>query len=149
MTENYTLNEVFSKWLSILSSADVLLSRVNFENSYDLSEVKYDRHNPDDVQKIMELTDMMRKLNDMYYSAKYLTRSVIHEGVLWKDSNGRYTDDYKTYTSGSSIEVLIDDGYSDPHWEVCRVEYNGNDYYLVEHSRIPMYGLQTRVRSKD
>ena len=145
---NPNVNEVFSEFVGLMKSAKVLLWKTKLEEFGDLSEVEYDKGNPDEAQKFQALSDMLNRLNDMTAETEYLTRAVVHESVLHRQGNGRYADEYQEYTSGSGIEVLLDDGYAAPHWEACRVEHDGEDYYLVGHKRIPMEGLHTRIRTK-
>ena len=81
----------------------------------------------------------MRKLADISDSIEYLFRPVQETSILNKDESGEYrTERGYCYHSGFLIEVLLQGNPNEvPCWVQTRVEYDGEDYYLVGfHARL-------------
>lgn len=119
-----------------------ILQHAEFENYADLSGVEYDETSPEDLFVKDELRDILYKLDDVYWALNYLGRPVKVEGVLHKNSSGRYEVEGIELTSGHGLEYLATDDrhcrYDEndeyvvtPYWRSSSIEHNGTDYYIV------------------
>jgi hypothetical protein len=105
----------------------------------------YNRENPEDQY----LRGMFCRVGDILDDAKRLLdqafAEVVDEGVLTKNMGGRYALHGREFTSGQTLECLVqnDDGN---RWEFSRIEHNGHDYYLVDDRSIPLEGLRVRYK---
>ena len=123
-----------------------ILKRSGYTDYAEL-DVEYDSNNPDDLMLHAELGNMMSSLDEIMSSLEYLNRPVKVEGILRKNSNGRYEIDGHELTSGSPVEVLIYDRYYERReWVSSRIEHSGRDYYLVSNREVDLDGLKARIR---
>lgn len=135
---------------------NVVLSKSGFQEYDDLSSVKYDINNPDDLMLIDVYRQLFSKLSDVQYTISYLSRPVKHQDRLTLRSDGRYGTVNGTtyYTSGSRIEFLTFEEVLDssgqlidvPAWRISRIEHNGTDYYIVGYPDVDLNGLRVRIR---
>lgn len=110
-------------------------------------EVDYDRSNPDDVMLRRELSNCLDNLDEVSSTLEYLNRPVKVDGILRKNSNGRYEIGDRELSSGSPVEVLIYDRYDERwEWVSSRLEHNGRDYYLVGSRDMDLEGYRGRIR---
>lgn len=134
-----------------------VLYHAEFENYEDLSALKYDNTNPDELMMLDELRSMLMKLEEISYTINYLRRPIKKEGILHKNSNGRYGMKGHEFSSGCGIEYLTTDDWhcrydengdyvQTPYWCVSRVEHNGEDYYIVGAKDVELEGLKVRIR---
>lgn len=111
-------------------------------------ETSQDSLSPEQRFEYEQLLGIGAKLEEALTRWQYLQKSVVAEGFLRKNENGRYEIDGREFTSGESIEVLISDpDFDETTWVKSRVEHNGEDYYLVGYEGVPMDGLMARLRS--
>jgi len=117
----------------------------NVEYGTDYSDDLEAEYTSSMLLKIGDNLDAVRRLTIQ------LTSDVSVEGVLRHNSSKRYqiegSDEY--FTSGSSIEVLLEGWGRDRHesaWVYTRVEHNGEDYYLTCDPSICMEGLLARTK---
>ncbi len=93
--------------------------------------------------------DHLRTVQEM---ASYLSRPIKETSRLWKNGSGQYeTTAGFLFCEGSPIEVLVPDKYrpNSSHWERTHLRYDGKDYYLADHTDLPLEGLAVRVREGD
>ena len=93
--------------------------------------------------------DHLREVLEM---ASYLSRPVKETSRLWKNGSGQYeTTAGFCFREGSPIEVLVPDKYrpGSSYWERTYLRYDGRDYYLADHTDLPLKGLAVRVREGD
>lgn len=127
---------------------DDILSVTTYDEYADLRGLQVDHKDSNQLFQLKELQVIMRKLADIGGSIEYLFRPVQETSTLRRDENGVYrTKKGYCYRSGSLIEALLqDDSREAPCWVQTKVEYDGEEYYLVGYEDIPMEGLNVRVR---
>lgn len=101
---------------------------------------------PDEQGQRYALFGILDKLGDVLYELEYWNTPVMREGILTKNSSGRYELDGYELSSGCSVEILEAPDEDEPaRWVRTRVEHDGEDYYLVSgHQRL--LGKRARVR---
>lgn len=109
-------------------------------------EVEYDASNPDDVFKMKEYMQIVDELDSINMKLQYLSRTVVGESVLHRNSDGRFECDFQTYTCGSGIEFLDTRDSDCIQWCWSSVEHDDKDYYIVGFYDIKMEGLRVRCR---
>ena len=137
------------KEASAISGDISRLEKLSTYNEYDdLSGLKINYNDCEQLLLLDELRGIMEKLDDAKRRIDYLNKTVKYTGKLHKNESGRYElENGHYYTSGSSIEVLISDDYHEAeYWAKTRVEHNCEDYYLVGYKNISLDGLIARVR---
>ena len=117
------------------------------EQFIDPHEVELEnREDPDELQKAAVLYRVINLLQDACWEIDYLEKPVIDCGVLVRNEGGRYELNGREFTSGSMIEILIEDpdGEEPAYWERTRIEHD-TDYYEVNRRR-KLDGLMARYR---
>jgi len=74
------------------------------------------------------------KAGDIINLLEQMIKPTLYEGRLEKNKNGRYEVEGYELSSGSSVEVWIEDEEDTDypgHFVPSRVEHNGKDYYVV------------------
>jgi hypothetical protein len=141
------LENLLSSASSLSIEIGKLLKTSKYREYDDLSGLKIDFDDAEQLLLLDELRGILEKLEDAKNDIDYLNRPVGKTSTLQKNSTGRYETEHKEYTSGNDIEVLIYDKYRDKEvWVKTSVEHNGNDYYLVAYKKAPMQGLKVRTR---
>lgn len=91
---------------------------------------------------------LTEQVEDMHRKLEYLSKEVVSEGPIFHNSAGRYellNGDY--FTSGSTIELLINDEDEGSYWILTTIEHNGDDYYAVALGReTSINGMTARLR---
>ena len=141
------LKNLLSSANSLSIEIGKLLKTSKYREYDDLSGLRIDFDDAEQLLLLDELRGILEKLEDAKSDIDYLNRPVGKTGTLQKNSIGRYETENKEYTSGNGIEVLIYDKYRDKEvWVKTSVEHNGKDYYLVAYKKAPMQGLKARTR---
>lgn len=141
------LEKILSKANSISNCIKILLKQSTYTEYDDMSGLEINYNDADQLFLLDELRGVMEKLDSAKDKIDYINKPIKLEGYLYKNSNGRYQVEYKEYTSGNLIEILIEDDYHDvPFWQRTRVEHDGKDYYVVGCEDVKMQGLKVRVR---
>lgn len=137
-----TLMDGIKNWI------DDVLDVTTYDEHADLRGLHADHKDSEQLFQLRELQAIMRKLADISDSIEYLSRPIQENSILYKDESGEYrTERGYCYRSGLLIEVLLQGNPNEvPCWVQTRVEYDGEDYYLVGYDDIPMEGLRVRVR---
>ena len=148
-----TLQTIFKRLANIDCQVQTLIREIGMDDDYELGDViTPNRADPDEMFLFNELSDMMKPLCRLHQELLYLLMPCSDVQILKRYPNGRYGYDIRpfeegrTFSCGSPIEALIydEDGY--PRWVSSRIEHNGTDYYLYDHSDIPLSGLTIRER---
>lgn len=119
-----------------------IMRHADFDNYEDLSGLEYNKTDAQELFLKDELCQLLSKLSDVSWTLDYLNRPVKVEGVLHKNSNGRYEVNGMELTSGHGLEYLATDDrhcrYDEhdeyvvtPYWCASRIEHDGTDYYIV------------------
>lgn len=142
------LDMVLAQAAGLKTQIDEFLKSSTYDKYVDLRELHVDAGDSERLSLRLELRWIMGKLADAADSIDYLSRPVKETGTLHRDGNGAYvTGQGYQYRSGSLIEALIlKDAREAPRWVQTKVEYDGDDYYLLGYDDIPMEGLCVRVR---
>ena len=145
-----SLKEVFSETIGLHSKIGRVLELSDYGEYGDLSGLEADEGDSGQIFLLGELQVIMKHLDEVNGRLKYLSRPVKEVSRLHRNSAGRYeTDGGHYYTSGNSIEALVQDGSREvPYWARTSVEHNGRDYYLVGYDGIKLDGLTVRVRGE-
>ena len=124
------------------------LSDTKFQEYADLSDIQYNRDDPEQAFIIRNLQYCAERLEDVHIAINYYNLPIIETSYLKMGSDGRHhTESGYTYTSGTGIEFLATDSYHEkPYWATSRVESNSEGYYIVNFSSITMNGLTVRRR---
>lgn len=151
------IKEIMNEVFELNQKIKQLLSHAEYEQYDDLSGLKYDDKNPDDLMMLDELKTLFSKMDDISYTINYLSRPIKEEGFLHKNRNGRYEINGHEFSSGSGIECLISDEWhfiydkngkyvETPYWYASRIEHDGKDYYIVGVHGVELEGLRVRIR---
>ncbi len=136
------IDEVYNKIIQLNRAAKEIQRMATGSN--ELNEIGEQVERPKDPDESMKYNFVIRtldKLDDISRDISYLQKPIRSRGVLHRNSRGRYEIPDYEWTSGRGIEALIEDV-----WIHSRVEHDGEDYYIVGHSSVPMNGLNVRVR---
>ncbi|WP_431090835.1 DUF5348 domain-containing protein [Paenibacillus sp. 8b26] len=114
-------NQIHMELENLLSRIEKITSMiVQAEESW---TSHYDRNDPED----MYLRGMFYRIGDMLDDANRLLvqtfAEVVDEGVLIKQSNGRYSFHGRELTSGEPIEYLVQNDDGD-RWALSRIGHN-------------------------
>lgn len=144
------LNDIWSEISSLQKKIQEIVEPEGFfkpDLHTQLQDISFHHLSPDERQKLDELCKMEGYLRNILRSLERLNAPVACEGRLHKRSDGRYgLENGNHFTSGSAIEVLVDDEDEGPYWLTTRVEHNGDDYYIVDRPNWSMEGLYVRSR---
>lgn len=144
-----TLIDIKNK-LNVLSKDIESVLKMSTYNDYDdMSGLKINYEDPEEMLLLDELRGVMEHLDKAKDTIDYLNKNIVYTGKLRKNSRDRYEtiDGKYEFTSGNSIEVLVDDGFHDcPYWAYTRVEHDGNNYYLVGYKETSLEELRIRKR---
>lgn len=149
-----SVKDIFNEVEELNLKIKQVLYHAEFENYEDLSTLKYDNTNPDELMMLDELRSMLMKLEEISHTINYLSRPVKKYGTLHKNENGRYEMNGHEFSSGCGIEYLAwycrynenDECVHTPYWRASRVEHNGEDYYIVGANGVELEGLRVRIR---
>ncbi len=152
-----TVKDIMKELCELNLGIEKTLDHAEFKNYEDLSALEYDNTNPDELMMLDELRSTLTKLEEISHTINYLSKPIKMEGVLHKNSNGRYEIKGHEFSSGCGIEYLaIDDWHcrydendeyvQTPYWCASRVEHNGEDYYIVGANDVKLEGLRVRIR---
>lgn len=111
----------------------------------DLDKSTLDTESLSELYQLLKLAD---PLDAAAHNIEFLNKAIVAEGVLYKNSAGRYAinDDYY-FTSGSGIEILVyDDMAEHEYWLKTAIEHNGEDYYATARPALPLSNFQARAR---
>lgn len=134
-----------------------LHSLSGYENEDDNKEKEWmHKKSADDRQKIEEYSTILYMLASIRAGLDYLRLPIKEEGILHLNEDGRYeADNGYCYTCGSTIEFLRVENIFNHQiridekveiWSTGRVEYNGQDYYIVGYPGVELQGLKVRIR---
>lgn len=89
----------------------------------------------------------INRIEDAVAVLEQMKKPVLTEGYLEKNRYGRYELNGYELTSGSPIEIWIEDREFDAggSWFSTRIEHNGEDYYAIGR-RTPLEGLRARIK---
>ena len=151
------IKDIFNEVKELNLKIKQTLDHASYENYDDLSVLKYDNADPDQLMLIDELRSVFDKLEEISHTINYLNRPVKKIGTLRKNGNGRYEINGHEFSSGCAIEYLATDDWhcrynesgeyiQTPYWCVSRIEHNGKDYYIIGAKDIELEGLRVRIR---
>lgn len=144
------VKSVMAAALGMRGEISRLLRLSTYSQYDDLSELKINYGDAEQLFLLDELRSIMDKLADVGDKLSYLSWPVVETGRLRKNEVGKYETAHGHYYScGSRIEALVSDDYHEsPYWARTRVEHDGTDYYLVGHRDVSLNGLTVRVRKE-
>lgn len=130
------------------SGVDLQYALKRFLEKYREAEVNMDRS----VLTVEERSDYVvlyqasDKISDAYRLLKTLDKPIRADGILVKNSNGRYEVNGIELTSGSSVEFFSDDE-DGGCYVPSRIEHNGEDYYIYDLGRDEnIEGVRVRIK---
>lgn len=144
------VKSVMAAALGMREEINRLLQLSTYNQDNDLSELKIDYWDAEQLFLRDELRSIMDKLAGVENELRYLSWPVVETSRLWKNEVGKYETAHGHYYScGSRIEAFVSDDYHESlYWVRTSVEYDGTDYYLVGYKDIPLDGLTVRVRKE-
>ncbi|KKE78651.1 hypothetical protein DTX80_17780 [Bacilli bacterium] len=120
-----------------------------FVNDYNELEENTDRTalNEDDLYFFSTLYQAAVKSDDFVRMIEQMNKSIITEGYLKKNHNGRYELNNYELTTGHPLDVWLEDDYynSGGYWFSTRIEHKNGDYYAVSVSN-SLNGLKARIK---
>lgn len=132
--------EILQKSKSISDNLLMFLKSIDYYNYPDLSEIDGDEFVKSELITAFQFFDMA------YARIQYINKPIVAEGLLSKQSNGRYALDEYEYNSGDTIEFLFyDDCIEKNIWARSRIEHNG-DYYIYNYNFVSLDNLMVRRR---
>ena len=141
------INELNTQLKGLCQNANELLDTTGMSSYGIIENVEFDRSNFDETLFYDEFYNIMKKLDNICFTVKYLNSKVSGEYTLSKNITGRYKCSEYTYRSGSPIEFLYYDKFEAKYkWVISQVGYNGKDYYIVGYNHLPLEGLRVRIR---
>ncbi|MFE6170196.1 DUF5348 domain-containing protein [Viridibacillus arvi] len=131
-----------------LKQAERLMGKIYYNakhlgnvNEFEVNEIDVEEHFRGNQMKVIAA-----HLLEAVKLYEYIDTPVRAEGTLYQRSDGRYgikdTDIY--FASGDTIEYW-DEGYGS--YELSRIEYKDDDYYIVGMHRGQIAGLKVRIRA--
>lgn len=143
------LEKVLKEATALSGEIDELRKQSSYDKYDDLSGLKINYKDPEQLLLLDELRLIMEKLNDAKRHIDYLNKPVRFTGTLSQNSSGKYElKNGHYYLCGSNIEALISNNYREsPYWIRSRVEHDKDDYYIVGFKDTSLQGLTARVRS--
>lgn len=123
------------------------LKRVSKQIEDVMYGISRDDLTPDERLEAYILQQIGETLEKIAKDVEYLDKPITAQGRLSKNEAGRYAinGDYPYFTSGSPIEILIEDedgGY----WVKTRIEHKNGDYYAVDLPNLKLDGVMARDR---
>ena len=142
------LEKVLLGAATLSSEIEDLLKLSSYDKYDDLSGLKINYTDPEQLLLLDELRTVIEKLGEAKRRIDYLIKPVRFTGTLFKNNSGKYElENGHYYSCGSNIEALISDDYHEsPYWARSRVEYEGDDYFIVGFKDTSLEGLTARVR---
>lgn len=146
-----TINELRSELNKLNRSFKTLIKDPTIWNFGEFSsDVRKTLKSADDCFLADELYDVMNSIEDASNVLDYLSKRIVGEFTLYKNSNGRYECELHEYTCGDGIEYYCYDEYDEKYkWVRSRIEYNSDieDYYIVgTRHLVSLTGLKVRIR---
>ena len=151
-----TLKDLQEEMHQLSFQIDKILNYSDYRYADDLSEIKYNKKNPDDLLLIDEYRSILEKLSEVQCQLKYLSLSVDFTDTLTIQPDGKYEsqDNEVCFPSGSIIEFLTTEEVmgEDGHfkevscWRISRIEYDKDGYYIVGYKDVNLNGLTVRFR---
>lgn len=151
-----TLKDLQSEMHQLSFQIDKILNYSDYKYADDLSEIKYNKKNADDLLLIDEYRSILEKLSDVQCQLKYLSLPVDFTDKLTIRPDGKYEsqDNEVCFSSGSIIEFLTTEEVmgEDGHfkevlaWRISHVEYDKDGYYIVGYKDVNLNGLTVRFR---
>lgn len=141
-----TLEECQTEISKAKAAIDRLVQKLGEDG---IEGIKIDEENADQAFLRREYVEVVYNLIDVADRIEYLSKSIIEQGSVFLNEQGRYEFPSGTYlTSGCLCEVLYDDSfYLEERWVVTSIEHNGEDYFATSLGReIPIGQLQFRIR---
>ncbi|WP_421385551.1 DUF5348 domain-containing protein (plasmid) [Bacillus salacetis] len=137
--------EITERLLNLRSGIDSVLKSVDYESQ---NVVLENRQDPDEYFTRNQAQSLLNRLKDINDDMQYLAKPIIEEGVLSKQSNGRYAiSGGSELTSGSLVEVFVYDRWDDSHiWAKTRIEHTNGDYYFYDFEEVTLAGARVRRR---
>lgn len=137
-------DEVIELLRKLSRDIDAVLMKTQTE--YGDSNIEYG-NTPDEHMLNDEITSIFYNLVTAKDDIDYILTPIKYESIIRKNMRGRYECEYKEYTSGSLIEVLVyDEFYYDMKWVISTIEYKDDDYYLVGMPKANLDGARVRIR---
>lgn len=153
-----TLKDLREEMHQLSLQIDKVLNYSDYKYADDLSEIKYNKKDPDDLLLIDEYRSILEKLSDVQCQLKYLSLPVDFTDKLTIRPDGKYEsqDNEVCFPSGSMIEFLTteeimgEDGHFKdvPTWRISRIEYDKDGYYIVSYKDVNLNGLTVRFRKQ-
>ena len=153
-----TLKDLREEMHQLSLQIDKVLNYSDYKYADDLSEIKYNKKDPDDLLLIDEYRSILEKLSDVQCQLKYLSLPVDFTDKLTIRPDGKYEsqDNEVCFSSGSIIEFLTteevmgEDGHFKemPCWRISRIEYDKDGYYIVGYKDVNLNGLTVRFRKQ-
>lgn len=144
------VESVMAETLGMRREISRLLRASSYNEYDDLSGLKINDEDSEQLFLLDELRKIMDKLADAEDRMSYLSRPIVETSRLHKNEVGKYeTAHGHYYCCGNRIEALVsDDWHEVPYWTRTSVEHDGADYYLVGHRDVILNGLTVRVRKE-
>lgn len=106
-----------------------------------------DSLNIDEYSDFVTLYQLQESLEKVSRRIDFVSKPIEREGHLYKNSAGRYEiaeGDY--FTSGSAVEILIEDDDRRARWVYTSIEHRG-DYYATAAPDVKLDGIRARIRA--
>jgi hypothetical protein len=137
------LNEALSELQSLKRTIEQTVNKFGYE----CEDIYYDSENLDEDFTRTQIKQIAERLDDINRQIGYLSKPIITEGELTKNSEGRYELPNGYYfTSGSVCEVLYHSSFGGLRWVYTTIEHNGEDYYFTSLKNISLSGAKVRIR---
>lgn len=132
---------------NLAKESEILIRKVGMEDYDYPQEIDRKGLTADERFQLEQLSNALNSLQKFSDIMEYLKKPIKAEGMLYKNSSGRYELSEVEYTCGYSIEYLIYDDFEErEEWRRSCIEHNGEDYYIVGDKNIKLDGLHVRVR---
>lgn len=105
----------------------------------------WELNSADEQQMLEEYSAVMYLLERIHKRLAYYSLPVKEEGILRRSESGIYESGRYSYECGSIIEFLRADNGS-VIWTTDKMEFNGQDYYILGYPDVVLQGLRVRIR---
>ena len=132
--------------LKVLEEIENSISKLEDRYGNLPEEFKYNYDNPEEKYQHDTIRSVISKLDEVQTQINWMNKPIIAEGILVKNNNNRFEIQGTEieFSSGSPLDVWNNEWNQ---WETSRIEYSGEDYYIVSLGRnTPISGLKVREK---
>jgi len=145
------LDRAYEVLKEVSQKLDYFKDRQGFIDTEALIYELDDNSSAEEIYMANEAYLALEKLEEAKNIIDNATAPVLYEGILVKQTNGRYMIQGTSYefSSGSPLEYWVKNDAEVETWMDSRIEHNGYDYYIYDYGREKdIEGMKVRVKQR-